>query len=109
MLRRILAVNEISNAEQQLVKRYKRFLWFVSITIVLLLIPLFQHFYSPGIYKIILALLFIGLVVTYIAKNKRLLPYVRTQSEKYKLSFQKLYIGYTILYLIVLSVIVITL
>jgi len=94
-------LNEISNAEKLLMKRYERFLWIVSVTIIVLLIPLFQQFYSPGFYKIILALLFIGLVITYIAKNKRLLSYVRSKSEKYKLTFQKLYMGYLIIYLVI--------
>lgn len=96
---------EISNAEKLAIKRYNQFLFFVSITILLLLIPFFLSFYSPGIYKIILALLVFGLTYTYITKNRRLLAYIRTRCEKRSISFQKLYIGYIILYALVLGAI----
>gem|GEM_PF-3582543 len=97
-------MTEISNAEKLLVKRYNQFLLFVSITILLLLIPFFLSFYSPGIYKIILALLVFGLTYTYITKNRRLLAYVRSRCEKRSISFQTLYTWYIILYAFVLGV-----
>ncbi|SLL35887.1 Uncharacterised protein [Mycobacteroides abscessus subsp. abscessus] len=99
-------MTEISNAEKLLIKRYNQFLLFISITILLLLIPFFLSFYSPGIYKIILALMVFGLTYTYITKNRRLLAYVRNLCEKRNISFPMLYIGYIILYALIIGVIV---
>lgn len=96
-------LNEMSNEQKKLIKKYKRFLWFVAVSILILFIPLFQQFYSPGFYKLILWLLLIGLVVTYIARNKRMLTYVKSKCEKYKLTIKKLYVGYFIIYFVIFS------
>ncbi|KAB7668024.1 hypothetical protein [Bacillus sp. B1-b2] len=97
-------MNEITNAQKQLIKKYKIFLWIVALSLLILFIPLFQQFYSPGFYKLILWLVLIGLVVTYIARNNRLLSYVKRKSELYKLSFRKLYLGYFVIYIIIFGV-----
>lgn len=105
-VRSSVELTEISNAEKLLVKRYNQFLFFVSITILLLLIPFFLSFYSPGIYKIILALLVFGLTYTYVTKNRRLLAYVRNLCEKRSISLQVMYIRYIIVYVIIVGAIV---